>query len=170
LADRARGRLALARCDARAAVAHLETALRAWSRLDAPFDAARTRFDLARALTVIEPDVAIDHGRRALVMFDELGASVDADRVAAFLRAQGIVARVGAKRAGVLTLREQEVLRLLAGGLSNPEIAERLHISRKTAAHHVSSVLAKLNLRNRTEAAAYAAAAQARVEKPSSPG
>jgi DNA-binding CsgD family transcriptional regulator len=170
LADRARGRLALAQRDVPAAVAHLEIALRAWSQLDAPFDAARTRFDLARALTVIEPDVAIDHGRRALAMFDELGASVDADRVAAFLRAQGVVARVGPKRAGVLTLREQAVLRLLAAGLSNPEIAERLHISRKTAAHHVSSVLTKLNLRNRTEAAAHAAAAQARVEKPSSPG
>jgi DNA-binding CsgD family transcriptional regulator len=170
LADRARGRLAMTQGDEHAAVAHLEAALRAWSRLDLPFEAARTRFDLARATALAQPDLAIDHARHALTMFDELGAAAEADRVAAFLRTHGVVARVGPKRAGVLTLREQEVLQLLAAGLSNPEIARRLHISRKTAAHHVSNVLAKLNLRNRTEAAAYAAAAIAREGRSAPPG
>jgi DNA-binding NarL/FixJ family response regulator len=48
------------------------------------------------------------------------------------------------------------VLRLLGLGLTNPELAERLQVSRKTASHHVSSILTKLGLSNRAQAAAYA--------------
>lgn len=120
-----------------------------------PSEVARTRFELARAAAASQPDLAVDHARGALAGFETLGASIEADRVAAFLRSLGVVPRVGPKGVGVLTMREQDVLRLLGAGLSNPEIAERLQVSRKTASHHVSSILMKLNLRNRAEAAAY---------------
>jgi DNA-binding NarL/FixJ family response regulator len=55
-----------------------------------------------------------------------------------------------------LTPRELEVLRLLAAGYTNPQICEALYISRKTASHHVSSVLTKLGVRTRVEAAGVA--------------
>jgi DNA-binding NarL/FixJ family response regulator len=139
-------------------VARLDAALRIWSVLDHPYEVARTRLDLAKALASAQPDVSVEHARVALAGFEKLGASAEADRTAAFLRSAGVSVTSGPRSAGVLTRREHEVLRLLAAGLSNPEIAERLYVSRKTASHHVSSILAKLNLRNRSEAAAYAVA------------
>jgi DNA-binding NarL/FixJ family response regulator len=62
----------------------------------------------------------------------------------------------GERRDG-LTDRESEVLRLLAEGLSNRDIAARLVISENTAANHVRSILAKTGSENRTQAAIYAA-------------
>jgi NarL family two-component system response regulator LiaR len=55
-----------------------------------------------------------------------------------------------------LTARELDVLRLVAQGLANQEIAERLAVSERTARTHVSQILAKLHLANRTQAALYA--------------
>jgi DNA-binding NarL/FixJ family response regulator len=67
----------------------------------------------------------------------------------------GTAAQHGGHEMG-LTLREREVLRLLAAGRSNREIASVLFIAPKTASVHVSNILAKLNASSRTEAAAIA--------------
>ena len=152
----AQGRIAFANGDDDAATIKLEAALQAWSALGLPYETARCTFELSRALAVRNPLDAVEQAQRALGSFERLGAVIDTDRVAAFLRTLGITSRGGPKGVGVLTAREQEVLRLLALGMSNPELAERLHVSRKTASHHVSSILTKLGLRNRAEAAAYA--------------
>jgi DNA-binding CsgD family transcriptional regulator len=155
-AARAAARVSAARGEAGAAIGQLEAALERFSRLDLPLETARARLELARALAIAHPALAVDEAQRALAVFDRLGAAADADAAAALLRSLGATGRTGPKHVGLLTKREQEVLRLIGLGLSNPEIARRLVISRKTAAHHVSSVLAKLDLRNRAEAVAYA--------------
>jgi DNA-binding NarL/FixJ family response regulator len=103
-------------------------------------------------------EVAGAEARAALSVFEDLGAGHDADATAALMRDLGVkAARTGPKNVGRLTKREQEVLALLGEGLSNPEIAERLYLSRKTVEHHVARVLAKLGLRRRAEAAALVA-------------
>jgi DNA-binding NarL/FixJ family response regulator len=135
----------------------LGRALELFARADLPHETALARLELARALAGANPELAVAEARSALAVFEELGAGGDADAADALLRSLGAPGRTGPKRVGVLTRREQEVLRLVGLGLSNPEIAQRLFISRKTAAHHVSNVLAKLGVRNRAGAIAYAA-------------
>lgn len=132
-------------------------ALEAFDRAQMPVDLAHARLQLARLHASDRPEVAIAEARAALEAFEGLEAARDADAAAALVRELGGPARTGPRRRTPLTRREAEVLDLLALGLSNPEIGVRLHISRKTAEHHVGEVLGKLGLRNRAEAAAYAA-------------
>jgi DNA-binding NarL/FixJ family response regulator len=94
--------------------------------------------------------------KAALRDFEALGAAHLADAAGALLRSLGDRSRVGTKDVGALSKREQEVLRLIARGLTNAEIAARLFISTKTAGNHVSAILAKLGVHSRTEAAAFA--------------
>jgi len=136
--------------------AHLTRALEAFAALCLPHEAGRVRLELARVLSVRSPDAAAGEARLALAAFERLGAARDADAAAALLRELGGGARSWPRGHGKLTKRESEVLPLVAAGLSNASIAERLFISRRTAEHHVASIIAKLGLKNRAEAAAYA--------------
>jgi DNA-binding CsgD family transcriptional regulator len=156
LAGRAAAHVAAAGGRSDEAVAHLERALAGFADLDLPLEAARCRHELAQLLQADRPALAAEEATRALTAFRRLGAVADADATSLLLRQLGVATPPGPRSPGLLTAREQEVLHLVALGLSNPEIADRLHITRKTAAHHVSRVLTKLGLRNRTEAAAYA--------------
>jgi DNA-binding CsgD family transcriptional regulator len=155
VAHRAAGRVHAAAGEPDAAAADLEHALGVFARLELPHETARTHLLLAQ--TAGDPDRAVHEARAALNGFAQLGAERDADAAAAFLRKRGVrAARRGRRDPGVLTRREREVLELLAEGLPNREIAERLFLARKTVEHHVRSVLRKLGLRSRAEAAAFA--------------
>jgi DNA-binding CsgD family transcriptional regulator len=134
----------------------LRDALVGFANAQLPLEAALCRLDLARAFGQESPEVAVAEARIALLEFERLAAARQVDATQSLLR--GLGARVSPARSGgsTLTRREQDVLRLLGEGLSNPEIAERLFISRKTVEHHVGNVLGRLGLRNRAEAAAYA--------------
>jgi DNA-binding CsgD family transcriptional regulator len=131
------------------AAGRLRDAARAWQQLGAPYEAADALADSERPADLLE----------ALRIFDELGAVVPGARVRRRLRARGVrgVPR-GPRRTTVthpagLTPRQAEVLNLVARGLSDADIARHLHLSPKTVGHHVSAVLAKLDVSSRGEAA-----------------
>jgi DNA-binding NarL/FixJ family response regulator len=150
----AKGRVCIASGtgDARAC---LHQALAGFARAQLPMELARTHLEMARALSERAPEVAIAEARTALQDFERLDAARHADAAGALLRSLGAPIRTGPKGTGALTKREAEVLQLIGVGLSNPEIADRLYITRKTVETHVGNLLAKLGLRNRAEAAAF---------------
>ncbi len=151
----ARGRVCAAKGkgDARSL---LDEALEGFALAQMPLDLARTRLEVARAVSGRSPEVAIAEAKGALEEFERLQATWYADATASLLRSLGAPVRTGPKGYGALTKREAEVLELVGTGLSNAEIGDRLFISRKTVEHHVGNMLAKLGLRNRAEATGYA--------------
>jgi DNA-binding CsgD family transcriptional regulator len=161
VAKLAEGGVRAARGDAKAR-ADFQAAVELFSELGLALEAAQARLALARVLVSYAPAAAVEEGRHAVEAFERLGAARDADAAAAVLRELGAPARKFPKGYGPLTKRETEVLSLLAEGCSNADIAQRLYISRRTAEHHVARILAKLDVRSRAEAAAYALREQAR--------
>ncbi len=155
-ADRAHGRIDVAR-DPAAGLAALESSVARFGRLGMELDVGRTRLDLARALRTLDRNAAIAEARNALSALHTSGARYERDQAAALLRELGDESRPpGAQQVGQLSSREVDVLQLLGEGLTNAEIAGRLFISPKTAGNHVSHILMKLGVRNRSQAAAVA--------------
>ena len=160
LTQRADGLVAASIGDPGLAKQRLRTAVTHFDRLDLPFQAARTRLELARIVADSDTSLAIVEASRALDGLERLGAVREAAAAAAFLRGLGVATKPGPRQFGMLSRRELEVLDRLRLGLTNPEIAAQLFISPRTVAHHVSSILTKLNLKTRSEAAAFAATHQ----------
>ncbi|MEJ2890088.1 AAA family ATPase [Actinomycetospora aeridis] len=127
-------------------------AARACAELGAPYEEALALVDTG------EPADAF----AALELLDRLGADAVAAKVRRDLRARGVTGVPARPRSTTrtnpagLTARQVDVLRLLTEGLTNAGIATRLFISEKTADHHVSAILAKLDVPTRREAAAAA--------------
>src|SRR5215472_15038885 len=127
------------------------------------YEAARSRWRLAEALLEAgHRDEAQEEWRQAIAVAERLGARplraalTDLGRRGRLARDDEQGGRGPVSPLGGLTAREQEVLRLLAAGRSNREIAAELFIAPKTASVHVSNILGKLHAATRTEAAAIA--------------
>jgi DNA-binding CsgD family transcriptional regulator len=128
-------------------------AIRAWRELEAPYEAA---------LAALPGDARA--ARDAMTALHRLGARGAARAFGRARSERRATAPRGPRRstlanAAGLTRREQEVLVHVAGGATNVAIAEALHLSERTVAHHVSAILAKLGVRTRTAAVAAARAA-----------
>ena len=131
---------------------HLEAALSEFARLGMPFETVRTRLLIAQALRELDPEVARTEARAALAVFENLGANAGATATLLHETETGDTSNLAG-----MSRRELEVLRLVAHGMSNQDIADRLVLSKHTIHRHVSSILTKLDLPSRAAAAAYAA-------------
>lgn len=153
-----RGRVSLHEGDYPAARAGFDAALTHLRAYEQSLLAGQVRLRMAEMLRESDPTGAVAWARGALATFERLGAAHEAAAAAALLRQLGAARGAPARLRQPLTQREAEIAALLALGLSNREIAERLVISPKTVEHHVGRVLDKLNARSRAEVAALAAA------------
>lgn len=130
------------------ALSQARESTRLWSDIGAPYEAARARVLVARALRELgDEDSATGELAVAGRAFAEVGAAPAAQEVDKLL---------GRARPGGLTEREIEVLSLVAEGKSNYEIARVLVLSQKTVERHLSNIFSKLDVSSRTAAAAYA--------------
>jgi len=148
-ASTALGAVALAAEDD-AAVGLLREATTTWQELRLPYETARARVMYARALRLAGDDEGgARELRAALSTFERLGAVVDQTATAALLGD-------GKALPGGLTPREAEVLRLVAAGKTNRDIAVELVISEHTVGRHLQNMYAKLGVSSRSAATAFA--------------
>jgi DNA-binding NarL/FixJ family response regulator len=151
LAAHARGGVEISEGRPEAALASLRSACEVWQKIAAPYLVARARalIGLAnRALGDNEgAELELDAAR---AVFQELGASSDVQRIDGWRRHPAL------NRAHRLTERELDVLRLVAGGMTNKTIAGKLFVSERTVDRHVSNIFTKLGVSSRAAATAYA--------------
>jgi ATP/maltotriose-dependent transcriptional regulator MalT len=152
MAALARGRVQLASGDVAAACPTLRDALSRWQALEIPYEVATTRTVLAQALRVAgDEEGARESFAAAKALFDQIGARLEA------LGPDAVVTTAsGPDLPAGLTEREAEVLRLIAEGLSNKDIAGRLHLSVKTVSRHLSNIFTKIGVSSRAAATAFA--------------
>jgi DNA-binding NarL/FixJ family response regulator len=156
------GKTAAARGELQAAARHFDAGLAQLPGASWPLLRASLHLELAHAHVSSAPAEVIINAEAALSILQRVGAP-EASVAADMLRAQGVAVTVAPPPPpafDVLSRREREVLALLAQGMANSAIAKRLFITAKTVEHHVSSILGKLGLHNRAEAAAFAASFQ----------
>jgi DNA-binding CsgD family transcriptional regulator len=148
LSAQAAATVALSEGHAQAALDAARHACRAWQQLEAPHEIARVRVLVGLACRALgDDDTAQLELTAAREVFASLGAAPDVTRVDALSSAS--------HEAHGLTVRELEVLRLVAAGRSNREIAAQLVISRHTVARHMQNIFAKLGVSSRTAASAF---------------
>jgi DNA-binding CsgD family transcriptional regulator len=142
----ARGSVQLAEGDAQLALASLNRADDIWQALEAPYETARTRTLVSEACRALgDAEAAGLELEAARTIFERLGAKPDIDRLAS-----------RPSDSHGLSRRQLEVLRLVASGKSNREIAAVLVISEHTVARHLQNIFARLDVSSRYAATAFA--------------
>jgi DNA-binding NarL/FixJ family response regulator len=138
-----------------------EDAIDLFDQTGARFEAARARLELAGVLAACSRlEAATQEARAAFINFTEIGAVQASERAAALLARCETMAT---KQAGVpsvatrITPRELDVLRLVAQGLGDKEVAALLELSEHTVHRHIANILNKLDVPSRTAAVAHAA-------------
>jgi len=128
-----------------AALEQLRGALHGWRELQLPYEEATARLLIGTTQRLLGDEeggrIEVDAARAG---FERLGATADAGHAAALLQRERV--------ARVLTDREVQVLRLVAAGKHNREIAGALHLSEHTVARHMQNILAKLGVSSRAAA------------------